>query len=87
MGPEVIFYSLAILLAFVLAGVHIGVALGLASVIGVYLSYGDINIALSILGSTGSVKVFSTSLKQPFMMRSLSGRRLLICLTLLLLNF
>jgi tripartite ATP-independent transporter DctM subunit len=52
MGPEVIFYSLAILLVFVLAGVHIGVALGLASVIGVYLSYGDMTIALSILGST-----------------------------------
>ncbi len=52
MGPEVIFYSLAILLFFVLAGVHIGVALGLTSVIGVYLSYGDMNIALSILGST-----------------------------------
>jgi len=52
MGPEIIFYSLAILLFFVLAGVHIGVALGLTSVIGVYLSYGDMNIALSILGST-----------------------------------
>jgi C4-dicarboxylate transporter, DctM subunit len=52
MGPEVVFYTFAILLVFVLAGVHIGVALGLASVIGVYLSYGDINIALSILGST-----------------------------------
>ena len=52
MGPEVIFYSLAILLVLVLIGVHIGVALGLASVIGVYLSYGDMTIALSILGST-----------------------------------
>ncbi len=52
MGPEVIFYSLAILLVLVLVGVHIGVALGLASVIGVYLSYGDMTIALSILGST-----------------------------------
>jgi tripartite ATP-independent transporter DctM subunit len=52
MGPEVIFFSLAILLLFVFAGVHIGVALGLASVIGVYLSYGDMNIALYILGST-----------------------------------
>ena len=52
MGPEVIFYSLAILLALVVIGVHIGVALGVASVIGVYLSYDDIDIALSILGST-----------------------------------
>ena len=52
MGPEVIFYSLALLLVFVVLGVHIGVALGVASVIGVYLAYGDINIALYILGST-----------------------------------
>jgi tripartite ATP-independent transporter DctM subunit len=52
MGPEVVFYSLAILLTLVLIGVHIGIALGVASVIGVYLSYGDVNIALSILGST-----------------------------------
>jgi tripartite ATP-independent transporter DctM subunit len=52
MGPEVIFYSLAILLVLVVIGVHIGIALGVASVIGVYLSYDDIDIALSILGST-----------------------------------
>ncbi|TDJ28654.1 MAG: TRAP transporter large permease [Gammaproteobacteria bacterium] len=52
MGPEVIYYSLAVLLVLVLVGVHIGVALGLASVIGIYLSYGDMSIALSILGST-----------------------------------
>lgn len=52
MGPEVIFYSLAILLALILASVQIGIALGIASVIGVYLAYGDSQIALSILGST-----------------------------------
>lgn len=52
MGPEVIFYSLAILLVLILASVQIGIALGLASVIGVYLAYGDLQIALSILGST-----------------------------------
>lgn len=52
MGPEVIFYSLAILLVLVVVGVHIGVALGVASVIGVYLSYGSVEIALYILGST-----------------------------------
>ena len=52
MGPEVIFYSLAILLVLVVLGVHIGVALGFASVIGVYLSYGSVEIALYILGST-----------------------------------
>ena len=52
MGPEVIFYSLAILLVLILASVQIGIALGVASVIGVYLAYGDMQIALSILGST-----------------------------------
>jgi C4-dicarboxylate transporter DctM subunit len=52
MGPEVIFYSLALLLVLVMFGVHIGIALGLASVVGVYLAYGDMTIALYILGST-----------------------------------
>lgn len=52
MGPEVIFYSLAILLVLILASVQIGIALGVASVVGVYLAYGDFQIALSILGST-----------------------------------
>ena len=52
LGPEVIFYSLVLLIALVVLGVQIGIALGIASVIGVYLAYGDINIALSILGST-----------------------------------
>ena len=52
MGPEVIFYSLVILLVLILASVQIGIALGVASVIGVYLAYGDVQIALSILGST-----------------------------------
>ena len=62
MGPEVVFYSLAILLALVLLGVHIGIALGVASVIGVYLSYGDFNIALSILGSTSYDAIRSQAL-------------------------
>ena len=52
MGPELIFVSLAILLVLVVASVPIGIALGVASVIGAYLAYGDIDIALSILGST-----------------------------------
>ena len=52
MGPEVIFYSLAILLVLILASVQIGIALGVTSVVGVYLAYGDFQIALSILGST-----------------------------------
>ena len=62
MGPEVIFLSLAILLVLVLAGVQIGIALGTASVIGVYLAYGDLQIALSILGSTAYDSIRSHAL-------------------------
>ena len=62
MGPEVIFISLAILLVLVLLGVHVGIALGLASVIGVYFSYDDVNIALSILGSTAYESIRNSSL-------------------------
>ena len=62
MGPEVIFYSLAILLVLILAGVQIGIALGVASVIGVYLAYGDFQIALSILGSTAHDAIRSHAL-------------------------
>tara|TARA_B100001142_G_scaffold138634_1_gene140206 strand:+ start:4489 stop:5808 length:1320 start_codon:yes stop_codon:yes gene_type:complete len=62
LGPEVIFYSLAILLVLVFISVPIGVSLGVASVIGVYLAYGDINIALSILGSTAYDSIRSHTL-------------------------
>ena len=62
LGPEVIFYSLAILLVLVFASVPIGISLGVASVIGVYLAYGDINIALSILGSTAYDSIRSHTL-------------------------
>mgnify|MGYP003386048042 FL=1 len=62
LGPEVIFYSLAILLVLVFVSVPIGISLGVASVIGVYLAYGDINIALSILGSTAYDSIRSHTL-------------------------
>ena len=52
MGPEVIFFTFILLMALVLLRVHIGIALGAASAVGVYLAYGDIEIAMSILGST-----------------------------------
>lgn len=52
MGPEVIFYTFALLILLVILRVHIGIALGVASVVGVYLAYGDIEIALSILSQT-----------------------------------
>ena len=41
LGPEVIFYSLAILLVLVFISVPIGISLGVASVIGVYLAAPD----------------------------------------------
>ena len=52
MGPEVIFYSFAILIALVLIGVHIGIALGVTSFLGVYLITNNVDIALSTLGTT-----------------------------------
>ena len=52
MGPEVIFYTFILLMVLVLLRVHIGIALGTASAVGVYLAYGDVEIAASVLGST-----------------------------------
>lgn len=62
MGPEVIFYAVAIMIALVLLGVHIGVALGVTSALGVYLIFGDIDIALSVLGTTAYEAVRSDAL-------------------------
>ena len=62
MGPEVIYYSLAILIVLVLMGVHIGIALGVTSVLGVYLIFENVDIALSILGSTAFEAVRSHAL-------------------------
>lgn len=62
MGPEIIFYSLGILIFLVLLGVHIGVALGVTSVLGVYLITGNVDIALSILGSTSYEAIRSHAL-------------------------
>lgn len=62
MGPEVIFYSLAVLIGLVLLGVHIGIALGVASAFGALLIYQDVNITLSILGTTAYEAVRSDTL-------------------------
>ena len=62
MGPEVIIYTFVLLAVLVILGVHIGVALGVASVIGVWLAYGDLEIALSILGSTSYEAIRSDAL-------------------------
>lgn len=62
MGPEVIYYSLAVLIALVLFGVQIGIALGVASAIGVFLITWDLNIALSLLGLTAYEAIRSDAL-------------------------
>lgn len=62
MGPEVIFYSLAILIALVLIGVHIGIALGITSVLGVFLITNNLDIALSTLGTTAYESIRSHAL-------------------------
>ncbi|RMD89103.1 MAG: TRAP transporter large permease subunit [Alphaproteobacteria bacterium] len=62
MGPEVIFYSLALLIALVLLGVHIGIALGVASAVGVFLVTQDLHIALSLLGLTSYEAIRSDAL-------------------------
>lgn len=61
-GPEIIFYTLACLIFLVLLGVHIGIALGATSVLGVYLITGNANVALSILGSTSYEAIRSHAL-------------------------
>ena len=62
MGPEVILYTFVLLIVLVVFGIHIGVALGVASVVGVWLAYGDFEIALSILGSTAYEAIRSDAL-------------------------
>jgi C4-dicarboxylate transporter, DctM subunit len=61
-GPEVIFYSLALLIALVLIGVHIGIALGVSSVLGVFLITNNLEIALSTLGTTAYESIRSHTL-------------------------
>ncbi len=62
MGPEVVIYTFILLVVLVVLGVHIGISLGVASVIGVWLAYGDLEIALSILGSTAYDSIRSDAL-------------------------
>ena len=47
-----IFSFLAILMVLVFLGVHVAVALGVASAVGVYLMLGSVDIALSVLSGT-----------------------------------
>ena len=62
MGPEVIFYTFALLILLILLRVHIGIALGTASAVGVYLAYRDLDIALSIVSSTAYEAIRSDTL-------------------------
>jgi tripartite ATP-independent transporter DctM subunit len=62
MGPEIIFYALAFLILLVLLGVHIGIALGFTSMLGVYLITNSVDVALSILGSTSYEAIRSHAL-------------------------
>lgn len=62
MGPEVVIYTFILLVILVLFGIHIGISLGVASVVGVWLAYGDVEIALSILGSTAYEAIRSDAL-------------------------
>ena len=62
MGPEIIFYTLAFLILLVLLGVHIGIALGFTSMLGVYLITGSVDVALSIVGSTSYEAIRSHAL-------------------------
>ena len=52
MGTDIVFYMLGLLVVLIVLGVHIAIALGVASVVGVYLIFGSWDIALSLLGTT-----------------------------------
>lgn len=62
MGPEIVFYALAFLIFLVLLGVHIAIALGFTSMLGVYFLTGSVDVALSILGSTSYEAIRSHAL-------------------------
>lgn len=62
MGPEVIFYTFVLLIGLVVLRVHIGIALGIGSLVGVYLAYDDLGIALSILETTAFDAIRSDTL-------------------------
>lgn len=51
-GTWEMFFLLAMLLAIVFAGVHVAVALGAASVMGIYMMQGDLTVVRSFIAST-----------------------------------
>jgi tripartite ATP-independent transporter DctM subunit len=61
-GPEIIVYALATLLVLTFLGVHIGIALGVSSMLGVYFLTGNIDVALSVISSTSYEAIRNHSL-------------------------
>lgn len=52
MGGDIALWMLGLLVILILGGVHIGIALGLTSALGIYLMIGIFDAALSIIGMT-----------------------------------
>lgn len=52
MGGDIVLWMLALLIGFILAGTHIGIALAICSGLGVWLMLGSFEAAVSILGNT-----------------------------------
>ncbi len=52
MGGDIVLWMLALLILFILMGVHIGVSLAICSALGVWLMLGSFEAAVSILGNT-----------------------------------
>ena len=52
MGSEIVLMLLGAIFVMILFGIHIGIALGLVSGLGVYLILGNVDAALSIISST-----------------------------------
>jgi tripartite ATP-independent transporter DctM subunit len=61
-GPEIIVYASATLLVLTFLGVHIGIALGVSSMLGVYFLTGNIDVALSVISSTSYEAIRNHSL-------------------------
>ncbi len=52
MGADIVLWMIGLLIILILMGVHITVALGVTSALGVYLMMGSFDVAMSIIGTT-----------------------------------
>ena len=57
MGAEVAVIMLVVLFSLILLGVHIGIALGLVSGLGIVFITSDIEVALSLISEIGRAHV------------------------------